>query len=95
MFKGLSEYLADLCRSDDIQQTSANRKSEYDLEDVAGSVALASFSTQQRKSRVDLISLFIDLAGYVREKSQFTQFLNYCYAVDKESKRVVLEILPV
>ena len=51
-------------------------------------------SRQQQPPGVELVSLLIDVAGLVREKSQFTQYLNYCYTLSKESKPVVVEILP-
>ena len=51
-------------------------------------------SSHQHVPRVELVSLLIDVAGITREKSQFTQYLNYCYTLTKESKPVHVEILP-
>jgi len=44
--------------------------------------------------QVELVTLLTDVAGVVREKSQFTHYMNYCYTVTNTSKRIVIEILP-
>lgn len=42
---------------------------------------------------VELVTMFTDVAGEVREKSQFKVYTNHCYTVNKDSKPVVIEIL--
>ena len=94
MFEGMLEYLAGVCELSpassgsgptDEQVIDSGRDTEQDL----------SILSHRRLHKVELISLLIDVAGIVREKSQFTQYLNYCYAVHKETKPEFIEILPI
>lgn len=44
--------------------------------------------------RVELVNLLTDAAGILRENSQSKQCFNLCYAINKNSKAIVIDILP-
>ena len=90
MFSGLSEYLSGLYN---LYKASRQQDNVTTRGDNSSEAAVASCS-QQQLPRVELNSLLTDVAGLVREKSQFTQYLNYTYTVSKNSKPIVLEVLP-
>ena len=52
--------------------------------------------TQKRlpAAQFHLIDFLTDFCGVVREKSQFRIYPNVCYALNKDSKRVILNIMP-
>lgn len=41
---------------------------------------------------VELVSLFTDVAGIVRDKSGFRIITNFCYTVDRNSKPVFIKL---
>ena len=43
---------------------------------------------------IDVLDAFIDVSALVREKSRFSQYTNHCYTMDKDSKRLVIELNP-
>ena len=43
---------------------------------------------------IDVLDAFIDVSALVREKSRFSQYTNHCYTMDKNSKRLVIELNP-
>ena len=43
---------------------------------------------------LDVSSFLTDISGFVREKSWFTQYMNFGYRLSKDSKPVKLKILP-
>lgn len=43
---------------------------------------------------IDLLEAFVDVSALVRERSGFTQYTNHCYAVDKSSQRLLIQIPP-
>ena len=106
MFEGLSDYLTDFSRSyhqdemDISGHTVSNTRDSALEEDNSSSfeknVSLynqdGSSFHQQRHPEVELVSLFIVLSGLVREKSQFTQYINYGYTLSTNSKPVFLQI---
>ena len=49
-------------------------------------------TSSQQPPTLELVPLLIDVSGYVRERSQCTQYLNFCYTVMKESKPFALKI---
>ena len=105
MFEGLSVYLTDLSRSYQQDQIEISRLAVSNTRDLVleednsssleKTVSLYNHGvgTSSHQPTIELVSLFIDLSGLVREKSQFTQYINYCYRVSKESKPVLLEVL--
>ena len=101
MFRGLSEYLTGLSTLDrnvnDDTSTTLSTSDTTTTEDKVTSNKLPELTNSncQQLPRVELVSLLTDVSGLVREKSQFTQYLNYRYSLSKESKPVVLEVLPV
>ena len=101
MFRGLSEYLTGLSTLDrnvhDDTSTTLSTSDTTTTEDKVTSNKLPELTNSncQRLPRVELVSLLTDVSGLVREESQFTQYLNYRYSLSKESKPVVLEVLPV
>ena len=52
-------------------------------------------SSNQRLAKVELVTLLTDVSGLVRMRSQFTQFLNFSYRINKHFKPVLLEILSI
>lgn len=41
---------------------------------------------------LDLLTFLIDIAGIVREKSQFKVYTNHCYMLSKTSKPAILDV---
>ena len=94
MFASLSEYLAGWCnQGGHIYNREASRNftaiEDIDRADDTGQGS----STYQQLPTVELVRLLTDVSGLVREKSQFTQYINYCYRLSKESKPILMEIL--
>ena len=103
MFEGMSEYLTGLCHINSYKynsellathSTNPYRTPEKEVDAVADEESIVTSSSHQTVPRVELVSLFTDLSGLVREKSQFTQYINYCYRLCKNTKPAVVEILP-
>jgi len=44
--------------------------------------------------RVELVDLLTDVAGVLREKFQSKQCFNLCYSVNRESKQILIDLLP-
>ena len=42
---------------------------------------------------MDVLDMFIDVSALVREKSGFTQYTNHCYTVDKDTERLIIELV--
>ena len=42
---------------------------------------------------MDVLDMFVDVTALVREKSGFTQYTNHCYTVDKDTGRLVIELV--
>jgi len=50
---------------------------------------------QPSAQRVELVDLLTDVAGVMREKFQSKQYFNLCYSVNRESKQIFIDLLPV
>ncbi|XP_067930803.1 uncharacterized protein [Watersipora subatra] len=105
MWQCLEELLSNLyTRETNIQVTSTTTASVLNakrmnarrniLEENELSSGQSSAVQTQPITTVELTSLLIDLSGVVRERSEFTQYLNFCYALDKDSEPVALQVLP-
>lgn len=46
------------------------------------------------RPHVELVTLYQDVAGLTREKSQFKVYTNHCYTLNRHSRYVVFDILP-
>ena len=100
MFEGLSEYLAGLYNQGghiNNTEVDSNTTTTEDISDDRASNTGQSLaiSSSQLLPRVELVRLLTDVSGLVREKSQFTQYLNFSYSLSKECKPVVMEVLSV
>ena len=42
---------------------------------------------------MDVLDMFIDVSALVREKSGFTQYTNHCYTVNKDTERLIIELV--
>ena len=42
---------------------------------------------------MDVLEMFIDVSALIREKSGFTQYTNHCYTVDKDTERLVIDLV--
>ena len=42
---------------------------------------------------VDVLDMFVDVSALVREKSGFTQYTNHCYTVNKDTERLIIELV--
>ena len=100
MFEAFSDYLAGLhclsdllCKRAATTQPTSNTTVRDDevVDDIRQGTASSS---HQQLPRVELVSLLTEVSGLVRERSQFTQYMNYHYKLSKECKPVVLELLP-
>ena len=83
MFAEMSEYLDAVFENGDHMSTE-NMQCLHDHPQPC----------RRQLPKIELISLLTDVSGMVREKSQFTQYLNYCYSLSKNSKPVLVDILP-
>ena len=100
MFEGLSEYLDGLYnQGGHIYNTEvdSNTTTTEDISDdrASNTGQGLAISSSQLLPRVELVRLLTDVSGLVREKSQFTQYLNFSYSLSKECKPVVIEVLSV
>ena len=98
MFEGLSEYLDGLHNQGGHIYTTGVDSNTTTTEDISDDRASntgqgLAISSSQLLPRVELVRLLTDVSGLVREKSQFTQYINYCYRISKEYKPVLLEVL--
>ena len=98
MFEGLSEYLDGLHNQGGHYYNTGVDSNTTTTEDISDDRASntgqgLAISSSQLLPRVELVRLLTDVSGLVREKSQFTQYINYCYRISKESKPVLLEVL--
>ena len=96
MFEGLSAYLDEFYHA-----TKTNLKCAGVINAIAASENDQDVDTSSNNSLtssqppiVELVSLLIEASGYVRERSQYTQYLNFCYTVKKECKRIAVEVHP-
>ena len=77
MFEGFSTKLNDLYP--DINTAASE---DADVDTSSNNLDTSS----QQPPTVELVPLLIDVSGYVRERSQYTQYLNFCYTVKSLSK---------
>ena len=49
----------------------------------------------EHQRKVEIVSLLTMTARLVEERTNYTQYMNFCYALTKESKAVFLEVYPL
>ena len=42
---------------------------------------------------MDVLDMFVDVSALVRERSGFTQYTNHCYTVNKDTERLIIELV--
>ena len=102
LFESLSEYLSGFSCHQQVNNFAASNnkvdasveKSDKAYKNTSSRERASTVKGLQLKSKVELVSMLTDLSGLVREKSSFTQYLNYCYTINRHSRLVYLDILP-
>ena len=94
MFESLSLYLTDLHTIGPLDKAAVGTRAASSPTDSNTPSPEQRSAASKQLPRVEIVSLLTDVAGLVRERSEFTQYLNFCYTLSKESKPVLVEILP-
>ena len=92
MFIGLSKYLSDKLQHlnnkykeshpTSVQNFSPGLFTETDLSD----------STSSNYACIDVVAWFTEVAAFAKEESNFTQYMNFCYTINKNSKPALVKI---
>jgi len=101
-FKHFSEHLSELTNSrasqlqtfPEVERCTTSKdylSSQQPTPDVSVAFPVPHPSVQ----RVELVDLLTDVAGVMREKFQSKQFFNLCYSVNRDSKQIFIDLLPV
>lgn len=95
VFKTMREYIHSTIHLGELYSKRSAQEPSTDAKDEAKTVQLQAgkSETLEIRPQVELVKMFTDVSGEVREKSQFKLYTNHCYTVNKDSKPVVIEIL--
>ena len=103
MFEGMAEYINGICeevsKGPDTPGTPVQDGGMQEEVGAVGGDVDEHSSTQHPINpglttlyNVDLVSLLTNVTGYVRERSKFTQYMNYSYRDDKYSEPLCVDI---
>lgn len=87
VFKEMKQYLSDIVTASHDRSSAADRGSE-----ASGGRGGSESEENVRAAHVELLNLFTEVAGIVRQKSRAQTYTNHCYTVDRHSKTVIVDV---
>jgi len=101
-FKYSNEHLSELTNSKASQlqtvpevERCTTSKDSLSSQQLPPDVSVAFPVLQPSVQRVELVDLLTDVAGFLRDKFESKQCFNLCYSVNRESKQIFIDLLPV